>query len=190
MNDLDARLDQILSRITSPSFLNGRSVAGEIPFWVFDYPPEEETRVRGYLTFLLGQLQKKRPELVVRHINLMVLLKDILESRGLLEKSYSMHQTKGDEAVLKAMRAPLDGEKVAKAFVAQALPDESGLILVSGVGSAYPLIRTHNLLNALHPHMGNTPLVVFYPGKYDGQSLRLFGEMTDKPYYRAFRLAD
>lgn len=189
MNDLDRRLDQILGRITSRDFLNGRSVAGEIPFWIFDYPPEEEQRVRAHLDFLLAQL-KKKPDLVVRHVNLMVLMKDILESRGLLEKSYAMHQTKGDDAVLKAMKAPLDAEKVAKALVERAHPDEADLLLVSGVGSAYPLIRTHNLLNALHPHMGNTPLVVFYPGRYDGQSLRLFGELTDNPYYRAFRLAD
>jgi hypothetical protein len=158
MNDLDHRLDQILARVTSRDFLNGRSVAGEIPFWIFDYPPAAETRVREHIGFLLNQLQKKKPDLLVRHINLMVLMKDILESRGLLEKSYAMHQAKGEDAVLKAMRAPLDGEKVAKAFFENARPGEAGLILVSGVGSAYPLIRTHNLLNALHPHMGNTPL--------------------------------
>ena len=189
MNDLDRRLDQILGRLTSRDFLNGRSVAGEIPFWIFDYPPEEEQRVREHLSFLLAQLTKK-PDLAVSHVNLLVLMKEMLESRGLLEKSYSMHEAKGDEAVLKAMRAPLDAEKVARAFIDRARPKEMDLILVSGVGSAYPLIRTHNLLNALHPHMGNTPLVVFYPGRYDGQSLRLFGEMTDNPYYRAFRLAD
>ena len=38
--------------------------------------------------------------------------------------------------------------------------------------------------------MGSTPLVLFYPGVYDGQSLRLFGTLEDKPYYRAFRLVD
>jgi hypothetical protein len=38
--------------------------------------------------------------------------------------------------------------------------------------------------------MGHTPLVLFYPGIYDGQSLRLFGTLKDKPYYRAFRLVD
>ncbi len=30
--------------------------------------------------------------------------------------------------------------------------------------------------------------MLFYPGRYDGQSLRLFGILPDKPYYRAFRL--
>ena len=59
---------------------------------------------------------------------------------------------------------------------------------MSGVGSAYPLIRSHGLLNNLPRIMGRVPLVVFYPGKYDGQSLRLFGRLSDNNYYRAFRL--
>ena len=38
------------------------------------------------------------------------------------------------------------------------------------------------------PVMGQTPLVMFYPGKYDGQSLRLFGKLKNNNYYRAFKL--
>ena len=36
--------------------------------------------------------------------------------------------------------------------------------------------------------MGQTPLVLFYPGRYDGQALRLFGKLTNDNYYRAFTL--
>ena len=36
--------------------------------------------------------------------------------------------------------------------------------------------------------MGKTPLVMFYPGRYDGQSLRLFGKLKNANYYRAFKL--
>lgn len=36
--------------------------------------------------------------------------------------------------------------------------------------------------------MGHTPLVMFYPGRYDGQSLCLFGKLKNDNYYRAFRL--
>jgi hypothetical protein len=64
------------------------------------------------------------------------------------------------------------------------------MLILTGVGTAYPLIRTHNLLNNLQPHMGETPLLLFYPGRYDGQTLQLFGVLGEKPYYRAFRLVD
>lgn len=34
----------------------------------------------------------------------------------------------------------------------------------------------------------NVPVVLFYPGNYDGQELVLFGEIKDDNYYRAFKL--
>jgi len=36
--------------------------------------------------------------------------------------------------------------------------------------------------------MQGKPLVVFYPGIYDGQGLSLFGKLKDNNYYRAFQL--
>ena len=62
------------------------------------------------------------------------------------------------------------------------------LLIVKGVGAVYPMLRTHTLLSALHPHMRDTPLLMLYPGRYDGQSLRLFSKLTDDNYYRAFSL--
>ena len=79
---------------------------------------------------------------------------------------------------------------MAQVLADQVRPEDQNLVLVSGIGSAYPLLRTHNLLNNLHHRMGHTPLAMFYPGVYDGQSLRLFGILQDRPYYRAFRLVD
>ncbi len=101
-----------------------------------------------------------------------------------------MQVTKGDNAVLGALKGPLKAANVARSFVDYIKPETKDLVLISGVGSAYPMIRLHNLLNNLHPIMDKTPLVFFYPGVYDGQSLRLFGILDDKPYYRAFRLVD
>ena len=113
---------------------------------------------------------------------------DMLKERNKWDQSIEMQAKKGDDFMLKALKAPLDAGKVAKQLVDRYPPNEFGLLVINGVGSAYPLIRTHNLLNNLQPFMGQTPLVVFYPGLYDGQSLKLFGQLGEKPYYRAFRL--
>ena len=48
------------------------------------------------------------------------------------------------------------------------------------------LVRS--LLANLHPLMGVTPLVMFFPGKFDGHVLQLFGRLKDNHYYRAFSL--
>jgi hypothetical protein len=188
--DFNERLDKILDRVTSDDFLHGKGLGNEIPFYAFDYPPDRELEVRGHIAFLLAQIPKRRPELRFKHVNLFALIIRHLKDRGFYQKALDLQKKKGDEALLKALAAPLEASKLAKVFTDEVRPDEQDLVLVSGVGSAYPLLRTHNLLNNLHHRMGSTPLVLFYPGVYDGQSLRLFGTLQDKPYYRAFRLVD
>lgn len=190
MTNLDERLNKILERVTSDDFLSGRKLSGEIPFYAFDYDPKAETVVRSHIAFVLSQVKKRKPDLRVAHINLWGLLVEYLKDRGIFDKAVAMQKDKGDEAAFRALKAPLDAGKIAEALVAKAPPSEHDLILVSGVGAAYPLLRTHNLLNNLHSVMGSTPLVLFYPGRYDGQTLQLFGMLKDNPYYRAFRLVD
>lgn len=185
---LTERLNEILPKITSDEFLGGKGIGNEIAFYIFDYPPERELDVRKHIVFLLEHIPKKKPDLRVKHINLFDMVIDHLKDRKLLERSFQMQKEKGDEALLKALTAPLHETKIAKVFADQAQPDQHDLILASGVGSVFPLIRTHTLLNNLQPLMGQTPLVMFYPGRYDGQSLRLFGKLKNANYYRAFRL--
>ena len=188
--DLAKRLDKILDRLTSDSFLKGEGLGNEIPFYAFDYPPEHELEVRQHIAFLLAQIPKIRPEIRLIHVNLFDLIIEYMKERNLYDKALKIQREKGDDALLSALKAPLDAGRLAQVFAGKVEPEKHDLVLASGVGSAYPLMRTHNLLNNLHPLMGRTPLVLFYPGIYDGQSLRLFGILKDKPYYRAFRLVD
>lgn len=189
-DDFTERLNRILDRVTADDFLHGKGLGNEIPFYAFDYPPERELEVREHIAFLLAQIPKRRPELRLKHVNLFDLIIRHLKDRGFYDKAVELQRKKGDEALLNALAAPMDASKLAKVFTDEVKPEEQDLVLASGIGSAYPLLRTHNLLNNLHHRMGSTPLVLFYPGVYDGQSLRLFGTLEDKPYYRAFRLVD
>jgi hypothetical protein len=168
--------------------LRNSGLGNEIGFYIFDYPPENELEVREHILFVLEQLPKKQPGLRAKHINLFQLLVDYLKSRGLLDRALKLQREKGDEAMYKALKGPLHEGKLAKSFIEEAQPQDHDLILMSGVGSAWPLLRSHTLLNNLHPVMQGIPLVVFYPGTYDGQGLRLFGKLDERNYYRAFRL--
>lgn len=189
MSDLlTDRLNKILPRVTSDEFLSGAGLGNEIAFYIFDYPPEDELRVREHIRFLLEHIPKQKPGLRVKHINLFEFVLDYLRGRNLLDKAVTMQQAKGDEAVKKALAGVLHENKLAGVFAEVAQPNQHDLVLVSGVGTVWPLVRSHTLLNNLHPIMGQTPLVLFYPGRYDGQSLRLFGKVKSSPYYRAFRL--
>ena len=102
-SDFTGRLNKILDRITSDDFLHGKGLGNEIPFYAFDYPPERELEVREHIAFLLAQIEKKHPELRVVHVNLFDLMIDHLKDRGFYDKALRLQQTKGDEALLKAL---------------------------------------------------------------------------------------
>lgn len=203
-NQLHRRLDQILPKLTSDDFLRGHGIGNEIAFHIFDYPPEAELEIRKQIRFLLERLPRERPGLRVRHVDLFDFILDLLRERKLLDKALELQREKGDEALAKALGGVLQEDKLARRFGEAARPEEHDLVLISGVGSVFPMLRSHTLLNNLHSVMGQTPLVLFYPGNYDGMSLRLFGktgliggpggpgESRRKPanYYRAFRLID
>ncbi len=185
---LHERLNRILPRILSDDFLSGSGIGNEIAFYIFDYPPEDELSVRDYLRTLLEHIPRHRPELRIRHINLFEFVIEYLQSRKLLDKAMQMQQQKGDDALRKALAGPLHESKLGAVFADVVKPNEHDLVIMSGVGTVWPLLRSHTLLNNLQPIMGKTPLVMFYPGRYDGQSLRLFGKIKSNNYYRAFRL--
>jgi hypothetical protein len=189
MNEaLENRLAQVLPKLLSEDFLSGKGLGNEIGFFIFDYPPEEEIRVREFIQNLLEQIPIKKPSLKFSHINLFDFVLDYLRERNLLDKAIEMQKSKGDEALKKALAGPLHESKLSPIFAEKAKPEENDLILLSGIGSAFPLLRSHTLLNNLQPVMGKKPLVIFYPGKYDQQSLRLFGKVKSANYYRAFKL--
>jgi len=185
----EERLNQILPRITSEDFLQNRGLGNEIGFWIFEYPPEQEMAVRIFLSEVVEPaLRRRQPPLRYVCVNLLELVVDVLEHRKLFDKVIKMQAEKGDDAVFASLQGVLNQEKLAQRIVGLHNPDELDMMIFTGVGAAYPLVRSHTLLNALHPLMKNTPLLMFFPGRYDGYSLRLFNKLTDKHYYRAFRL--
>lgn len=184
----EIRLNLVIDRLLSKELLSNEGLGNEIGFYIFDYEPEKELQVREFIDTIKDQLPKRKPDIRFMHINLFELLIGYLQERNLLDRAFQLQKDKGDEELLKALKGPLHEMKIAKYFVEKAKPEEHDLILMSGVGNSWPVLRSHTLLNSLHPLMNDTPLVIFYPGKFDGQGLRLFGKLKESNYYRAFRL--
>src|SRR6266567_4378850 len=107
-DQLTERLNKILPRIISNDFLRGTGIGNEIAFYIFDYPPEDELRIREQIHFLLEHIPKQKPGLRVKYINLFDFVLDYLKRRNLLDKVIMMQREKGDAAVTKALSGPLD----------------------------------------------------------------------------------
>ena len=185
---LQERLNQIPDKILSPEFLSGQGLGNEIGFWIFDYQPEHELGIREYIAFLEGMLAKKHSQLKVINISLLKCLVDYLGDRSFVDKAIQMQKTKGDEALLKALKGPLHMDKFAPYLTEAHSANDQDIIFISGVGSVWPVLRAHNLLNSLHSLLGHKPVVLFYPGEYTGHAMSLFGKIPSNNYYRAFRL--
>ena len=115
---------------------------------------------------------------------------EILEQKGYLDKCIKFEETKGMDYVYTAISRMLrvtndDNLIVNKIF--NETPDNA-VVFLTGVGKVFPLVRAHNVLNNLHQVLDTVPVVMFYPGEWNGQTLSLFGTVNDGNYYRAFPL--
>ena len=185
---LQQRLNKIPDIVLSDDFLKKKGLGGDLCFWIFDYAPENELQVREYIAFLNNLLSTQHSHLNVVNINLLEDMIAYLKERNLLGRAFDLQKKKGDEALLKALLGPLHMDKFVPFLLKHHNIKDQDLALFSGVGSVWPLLRAHNLLNSLHADLGHVPLVLFYPGQYSGKDLTLFNRVPSNNYYRAFKL--
>jgi hypothetical protein len=186
MKQLQNRLDRVLERIESKEFLNNKGLGNEIGFYVFDYPAEHELLVRQHLSFLTDKLTSRG--YCFAHINIFEAIIQLLQEEDVLDDAFELQKSEGEDALREALKGVLGQEDIAHFLTKQINPEEQQFVLLSGLGSAWPLIRGHSLLNALHASMSHTPLILFYPGTYNGLELHPFGLIESSNYYRAFQL--
>ena len=113
-----------------------------------------------------------------------------LEEKGYIDKCIKFEEEKGMEylytAVTKMLRLTNDDNLIVTRIL-ENTPKDS-VVFLTGVGKVFPFVRSHNVLNNLHQVLDSVPVVMFYPGTWNGQSLSLFGTISDGNYYRAFPL--
>lgn len=190
-DDFRVRLNKIADRLSSDELLSNKGLGNEIGFWIFDYPPEREIELRNFVDeTLLPGMAKRQPAVRPALVNLFDLIIGLLEDRKLYDRVLDIQAKKGDAAALTSLRPILKEDKLAERIASQIDFDQVDVLLLTGVGAAYPMLRSHTLLAGLQATMKDKPVVMFYPGRYDGFSLRLFNKLADDHYYRAFRLVE
>ena len=191
MKNIYDRVDEILPKITEPNFRENKCLGNEIGFYVFDYEPEYELLVRERVKSI-KERAKRVYDLNIVEFDLYEVILEILDSKGYLKKNFDMEIKRGSEQVFnatkKALRLTLDNDLVVK-YISERL-EGSDIVFLTGIGKAWPIIRSHTILNNLHRIVEKQPLVMFFPGNYDGGTLMLFNQLKDDNYYRAFQLVD
>ena len=184
---INQRLDALLPKLQDARLLSNRGIGNEIGFYIFDYDAEYEPLVEQYVKHLKLQLMSPPSEIILLEIDLYRTILDILEERRVLKRAFELEAAKGNTVLAKTI-APLVRSDQVITYIQKKLTGSEKLVIITGVGASWPLLRSHSILNNLHPVLDKIPLVMFFPGSYDGHELRLFDTFKDDNYYRAFPL--
>jgi thiamine pyrophosphate-dependent acetolactate synthase large subunit-like protein len=165
------RLKALVAELQSPRLLRNQGNGNEIGYYIFDYDAEHEPIVEQFISELQPKLAVSQP----------------LEDRNLLQRAFDLEAQKGNNDLAKTIKPMVRPDKVVEK-IQELVQGNEDLIFITGVGASWPMMRSHTILNNLHPVLDRTPVVMFFPGSYDGQELRLFDTFKDDNYYRAFPL--
>ncbi len=192
MLSLEERFDRAEEMIQKPSFRENKGLGNEVGYYIFDYPADQELFVRERIEYIRKKNENSNDEYKIVVFDLYDITISVLKEKGYLEKCYEFEKIKGFERITKSVGNMLritSADSLIIQHIKENTP-EKAVIFITGIGKSYPILRSHTLLNNLHQVIDNVPVVMFYPGNYDGQELVLFGEIKDDNYYRAFKLVD
>ena len=189
---LNERLIELEDRMISVDALTRYGTANDLKFYIFDYSPKDELIIRKEVKKLIEYNEK------IVEFDLYEMMMQIIEEEGYMEDVIRMEPEYDKALLLSEVFQPLlsleeNNNKLLKMFKDKALDDGQSIVLISGVGKAYPIIRSHTILNNLQSIFRKNPVVMMYPGRYEiknSMTLKLFERLDDDNYYRAFPLVE
>lgn len=190
--DIYERLDKILPKLQEKRFRENKGLGNEIGYYIFDYDPSDELIVREHIKYLKQKINNESSEIKIKEFDLYEIMLEILENKGYLNKVFDMEKQKGTEYILNAIKKTLrltQNNDLVVEYIRDRV-EKNDIVFLTGVGKAWPIIRSHTVLNTLHSVIDEVPLIMFFPGVYDGLELKLFDEIKDDNYYRAFKLIE
>lgn len=189
---LDERLNQIEKKISDQSFLHNKGLGNEVGYYIFDYDPREELHVRNHIQYLKKRINESSLGFQIIELDLFHLMIEVLEEEGYLEAFFGLERENGFFEMADSLveTLGLDETNELNLIISGILREDltDSVVFLTGVGKCHPIIASHNILNNLHQVLDSVPVVMFYPGEYSGQDLKLFGTMDSHNYYRALPL--
>lgn len=189
---LNERFVDLEDRMISVSSLTRYGTANDLKSYIFDYNPKDELLIRKEVKKL-----KSRNAAIVE-FDLYEMMLNIIDEEGYLEDIQRMESDYEKDLLLREVFQPLlsveeDENSFLEKFKLGVPDDGKSIVLITGVGKAFPIIRSHTILNNLQSIFRNNPVVMMYPGRYEvknAMTLRLFERLDDDNYYRAFPLVE
>ena len=183
MSSITERLDELRKRIQEEDFLKGKGLSNEVNIRIFCYDPKNEMVVR----YFVEQLSSMDLKSNVQIVDLYETFLSICEDKRILNRIPQLEEKLGKEFLEKQFEKTCDAKTFAKKVI-DSFDGNNDLLMITGVGKAFPFMRVHALLNALQEDFNEKPIVVLYPGAFDGHYVKLFNRLKSNEYYRAFNM--
>ena len=189
---LNDRFIELEDRMISVEALTRYGTANDLKFYIFDYAPKDELIIRKEVKKL-----KERNSSIVE-FDLYEMMLSIIEEEGYMEDVLRMEKDYDKDLLLREVFQPLlsveeEENRLLEMFQEKAPDDGNTIVLITGVGKSFPIVRSHTILNNLQSVFRRNPVVMMYPGRYEiknSMTLRLFERLDDDNYYRAFPLVE
>lgn len=185
------RITELKLQLSSVNNLNKNKTAGDLKFYIFDYDPIDEMRVREEV------IKAKNANSEIAFFDLYEMMIEIINENGYLDTIKTLEQEYEKDLLLHEVFQPMlaleqTGNAILDKFAKSVDDDGNHIVLITGVGKSFPIIRSHTILNNLQSIFKKNPVVMIYPGKFSARKghLKLFDRLDDDNYYRAFPIIE
>ena len=185
MDMIKQELDRIKARISDPSFLANKGLSNEVGIHVFCYDPKDEIVVQDYIRRL--KAESNTPYRIIE-CDLYEIFLSLLEDKRVLRSVPGLEDKRGKDYLLSQLQKIATPEALLARMDYSPHVKGQDVLFMTGIGKIHPFMRSHKMLDSMQHLFADIPIVMFYPGSFNGQDLGLFGKFLDGHYYRAFNL--
>ena len=161
LNNLDAFLHTISEE-------NHAGLGGEAGYYVFSYDPKDEMRIRQWTKNEIELFRRAHRPVV--EFDLYKIMAELLVEKHPRQKYEDLEMRTGSmtrvvnaaNSVLQIGR-PMD---LMLDYIVKRIPQDNAVILLTGVGKCYPLLRSHKILNDLHDRLAQGIVLMMFPGRW------------------------
>lgn len=185
----DHRCEVLRDSLQDRDFLGNKGLGNEIGFHVFCYDPSLEFEMRDLVGRIEHESERGQLPCRIKQVNLYDALLTICEQKRILPAIPKQEFKTGTKRQIEQLKKVCSPAAFASCILEQTLPHEPGdVIVITGVGEVFPLLRVHDLFNNMLAEFDRVPVIAMFPGSYNGQSFRLFNQLSADSYYRALAI--
>ena len=190
---INERLSVFDKTINSSDFLSNTGLGNEVGYHIFDYNPKDELLVREHIKNLENKNTPEVDGYTLQVFDLYKIMMEYIEAEGYLdvisgwEKKHNIMFVATRINRLLKMEEFDDSQMFFTNYIQNRVVDNA-VVILTGIGEIYPLVRAHSILNKMHLVYTERTVVMMYPGEYNRLKLTILETNRDTNYYRAFRI--